>query len=111
MLIGELAEISAVSRDMLRHFERKGVLPPSVRSPKGYRLYSLESVERVKLVRRTLAAGFTLDEIARIFAERERGNAPCRKVYELTTAKLESVKFRLREMEMLRDELENLLVE
>lgn len=111
MLIGELAEISAVSRDTLRHYERKGVMPPSVRSPKGYRLYSSESVERVKLVRRALAVGFTLDEIARIFAERERGNVPCREVYALAADKLESVKVRLREMEILRDELENLVFE
>lgn len=107
--IGELAKLTEISRDTLRHYERKGVLPRSARSLNGYRLYSSEIVERVKLIRRALAVGFTLDEIARIFAERKRGNAPCREVYALAFAKLEDVGIRISEMEMLRDDLENLV--
>lgn len=110
-MIGELAELAGVSRDTLRHYERKGVLSRPVRSPKGYRLYSANLVERVKMIRRTLAVGFTLDEIARIFAERSRGNAPCREVYALAATKLENVKERISEMETLRDELANLVLE
>lgn len=111
LLIGELADLTEVSRDTLRHYERKGVLPPPVRSPNGYRLYSASLVERVKLIRRSLAVGFTLDEIARIFAERSRGNAPCREVYALALTKLENVRERISEMEVLRGELENLVLE
>jgi DNA-binding transcriptional MerR regulator len=110
LLIGELADSTGVSRDTLRHYERKGVLPRPVRSPNGYRLYPSEFIERVKLIRRALAVGFTLDEIARIFAERERGNAPCREAYSLAVAKLEDVGKRISEMEMLRDDLENLVL-
>lgn len=111
LLIGEMAEAAGVSRDTLRHYERKGVLSRPVRSPKGYRLYSTNLVERVKMIRRALAVGFTLDEIARIFAERSRGNAPCREVYALAVTKLENVRERICEMETLRGELENLVLE
>lgn len=111
LLIGELAEVAGVSRDTLRHYERKGVLLPPLRSVNGYRLYSADLVERVKMIRRALAVGFTLDEIARIFAERSRGNAPCREVYGLAVTKLENVRERIREMEVLRGELENLVLE
>jgi MerR family mercuric resistance operon transcriptional regulator len=111
LLIGELAEIDGISRDTLRHYERKGVLSCPVRLAKGYRLYSPELIERVKLIRRALAVGFTLDEIARIFAERRRGNAPCRAVYSLAAEKLENVKESLRELEIMRDDLENLVSE
>ncbi len=109
LLIGELADLIGVSRDTLRHYERKGVLPYPVRSPKGYRRFSFEVIERVKLIRRALSVGFTLDEIARVFAERERGNAPCREVYSLAVAKLEDVGKRISEMEILRDDLEKLV--
>jgi len=111
LLIGELAEVTGVSRDTLRHYERKGVLSRPVRSPKGYRHYSADLIERVKMIRRALAVGFTLDEIARIFAERSRGNAPCREVYALALTKLENVRERISEMEVLRGELENLVLE
>lgn len=109
LLIGELAELTAVSRDTLRHYERKGVLPRPNRSPKGYRLYSAKSLERVQMVRRALAVGFTLNELARIFAERERGNAPCQKVHTLAVRKLEEVNNRLKEIKKVRNELQNLV--
>jgi len=107
--IGELAELTEVSRDTLRHYERKGVLPRPARSAKGYRLYSAKAVERVRLVRRALAVGFTLDELARILAEREQGRAPCRDVHALAVSKLENLNERLREMEMLRGELKTII--
>lgn len=109
LLIGELAEATRVSRDTLCHYERKGVLVRPVRSPKGYRVYSASLVERVKMIRRALAVGFTLDEIAQIFAERSLGNVPCREVHALAKTKLENVKERISEMEMLRDELASLI--
>lgn len=111
LLIGELAEIAGVSRDTLRHYERKGVLARPLRSPNGYRLYSANLIERVKMIRRALAVGFTLDEIAQIFAERCRGNAPCREVYSLAVAKLENINERIFEMEALRGDLESLVLE
>lgn len=111
LLIGELAEAAGVSRDTLRHYERKGVLSRAARSSNGYRLYSVSLIERVKMVRRALAVGFTLDEIAQIFAERSRGNAPCREVYALAASKLENVRERISEMEVLRGKLENLVLE
>lgn len=110
-LIGKLAEAAGTSRDTLRHYERKGVLKPPLRSAKGYRLYSPAHVERIKMIRRALAVGFTLDEIARIFAERERGKAPCREVYALAAKKLNSVNERIIELEAMRGELETLVAE
>ena len=67
---GELARASGVSTDTLRHYERKGVLPAPRRSPNGYREYPAEALARVLLVRRALAVGFTLDELAQILRAR-----------------------------------------
>ncbi|MCA1601762.1 MAG: MerR family transcriptional regulator [Acidobacteria bacterium] len=50
-------------RDTLRHYERKGVLPRPQRSPNGYREYPAAALERVRMIRRALAVGFTLDEL------------------------------------------------
>nr|MDQ5839375.1 MerR family transcriptional regulator [Acidobacteriota bacterium] len=80
---GELARAAGVSTDTLRHYERKGVLACPRRSANGYREYPADALARVRLVRRALAVGFTLDELARILRARERGVAPCREVREL----------------------------
>ena len=61
-----LARLAGVSPDTLRHYEAKGLLPRAARSKNGYREYPAEALARVGLVRRAVALGFTLDELARI---------------------------------------------
>ncbi|HZS46907.1 MAG TPA: MerR family transcriptional regulator [Blastocatellia bacterium] len=105
LLAGELAALTGVSTDTLRHYERKGVLAKPARSAGGYRRYSSEAVGRVRLVRRVLAVGFTLDELARIFEVRDKGGAPCHQVRELAATKLSDIEVRLKELLSMRDEL------
>jgi DNA-binding transcriptional MerR regulator len=102
---GELARAAGVSTDTLRHYERKGVLQKPRRSANGYREYPPDTLARVLLVRRALAFGFTLDELAQVLRARERGGAPCREVRALASAKLSDVEARLRELSALREEL------
>ena len=108
---GELARAAGVSTDTLRHYERKGVLPRPRRSANGYRRYPPDALARVLLVRRAIAFGFKLDELARVLSARDRGSAPCREVRELAAAKLAEVEGRLAELAGLRDELRSTLKE
>ena len=105
MRAGELAKAAGVSTDTLRHYERKGVLAKPHRSPNGYREYRAEALARVRLVRRALAIGFTLDELARLLRARDRGVAPCREVRLLAAVKLSAIETQLRELVSMRDEL------
>jgi MerR family Zn(II)-responsive transcriptional regulator of zntA len=105
---GQLARLTGVSTDTLRHYERKGLLK-SRRSPNGYREYTHHSVDRVTLIRNALAIGFGLDDLARILKIRDAGGAPCRKVYAMTAAKLEELETLLLEITKLRDGLRGLL--
>ena len=108
---GELARAAGVSTDTLRHYERRGVLRAPRRSPNGYREYPPEALARVRLVRRALAFGFTLEELARVLAERGRGGAPCKQVRALAARKLADVEERLGELRALRGELRAILGE
>jgi len=107
---GQLARITGVSTDTLRHYERKGLLKPR-RSPNGYREYPHQSVNRVTLIRNALAIGFGLDDLAQILKIRDGGGAPCLKVHAMATAKLEELETLLREITKLRDDLRGLLKE
>lgn len=106
---GELAELAGVSRDTLRHYERKGVLPRPLRGHNGYRKYPPEALQRVQLVRRALTVGFTLDELARVLKVRDGGGAPCEEVRRLAAQKLVNVQDQLRELTELRDDLQGTL--
>ena len=107
--IGELAKTAGVSTDTLRHYERKGVLGKPGRSTNGYREYSEGALDRVRLVRRALAVGFTLDELSSVLKVRDRGGVPCQRVRELAVEKLSAVESQLSELSTLRDELRSTL--
>ena len=108
---GELADLAGVSTDTLRHYERKGLLAVPRRSKNGYREYPQTAIGRIKLVRRALEIGFTLDELSRILSVRDRGGAPCKQVRALAGEKLREVEARLAELVELRNDLRRLLVD
>ncbi len=95
MQTGELAKAAGISTDTIRHYERKGVLNNSRRLINGYRAFPPEALARVLLVRRALAIGFTLDELARLLRERDKGSAPCQEVREMAAEKLSEIEVRL----------------
>jgi DNA-binding transcriptional MerR regulator len=105
----ELARLAGVSADTLRHYERKGLLAKAPRSANGYRDYPPDAFARVQLVRRAVALGFTLDEIARFLSVRDSGGAPCRSVRALAEKKLHTIEDRLLELTQARDSLRAVL--
>ncbi len=106
--IGDLARASGVSTDTLRHYERKGVLR-SQRSGNGYREYVAGSLERVQMIRKSLAIGFTLDELREVLHVFDRGGVPCQQVRSLAASKLSQIEVHLKEVISLRDELKDAL--
>jgi DNA-binding transcriptional MerR regulator len=105
----EVARLADVSPDTLRHYEQKGLLPKARRSPNGYREYAPEASARVRLVRRAVALGFTLDEVSRILAVKDRGGTPCRGVRALAAEKLAALERRVKELHDARDTLRAVL--
>ncbi|HYX28530.1 MAG TPA: heavy metal-responsive transcriptional regulator [Pyrinomonadaceae bacterium] len=106
--IGELAKAAGVSTDTLRHYERKGVLR-SQRARNGYREYDESVLERVRMIRKALAIGFTLDELNAVFKVFDRGGVPCQQVRSLAASKLAQLEIHLAEVIALRDDLKDAL--
>jgi DNA-binding transcriptional MerR regulator len=100
-----LARLAGISPDTLRHYERMEVLPRPQRSDGNYRLYPPNALDRLQLIRRALAAGFSLPELARIFKIRDQGGAPCRQVKRLLEEKLERVDEQISDLITMRDHL------
>lgn len=105
LFVRDVARACGVSADTIRHYERKGVVPAVGRDRSGYRRYPSGVVERVRIIRRALALGFTLDEIARIFRQRASGRPPCREVRELAARKLTDIEEQIVALLALRDAL------
>jgi DNA-binding transcriptional MerR regulator len=98
--IGEVAARSGVSIDAVRFYERKKLLPPAPRSDGGFRLFPLETVERVRFIKQAQELGFSLGEVAELMTT--GGAAVCRQVRDLLRAKLTELDERMRLMQEFR---------
>lgn len=95
---GELARLTGVSADTLRHYEKLGILPVSQRTNGGYRIFPPSSIERVQLAQRALQLGFSLNELSEILHTRDNGGVPCHRVLNLTEEKLRSLDRQIAEL-------------
>ena len=102
---GEVAQLTGVSPDTLRHYERLRLLAVPRRSEGNYRMYPPDSVDRVRLIRRALAVGFSLSELARILKVRDANGAPCRQARRLLEEKLSQVEQQITDLATMRDHL------
>ena len=101
--IGELAARSGVSIDAVRFYERKKLLPLAPRTEGGFRLFPLETVERVRFIKQAQELGFSLDEVAELLTT--GGAAECQQVRDLLRAKLTELDERMRLMQDFRRRL------
>lgn len=100
MHIGELAARSGLTRDALRYYERRGLLPHAPRTSGGFREYDASAVDRVRFVKAAQAHGLTLAEIHDLVNHRsDAGRARCRHVRDLLTRKITQLDERRRELE------------
>lgn len=107
--IGEVATRSGVSIDTLRYYERLKLLPSAPRTAGGYRMFSLETVDRVLFIKQAQELGFTLDEIATLLTI--NGTSECLKVHDLLDAKLRELDLLMRTMREFRQKLKHYLAE
>jgi len=78
--IGEAARRGGVSPDLIRYYERVGVLPRAPRTAGGFRYYTDETVARLLFVRNAIRFGFTSKELVGFLKARDSGRPPCHAV-------------------------------
>ncbi len=62
--VGEVAAMAGVTVRTLHHYDRIGLLSPSVRSASGYRLYAPDDLDRLHQVLLYRELGFSLEDVA-----------------------------------------------
>lgn len=68
--IGDLARRTGLTVKAIRFYSDQGIVPPAGRTPAGYRLYGVEAVARLDLVRTLRELGLDLPTVRRV-VERE----------------------------------------
>jgi MerR family transcriptional regulator, copper efflux regulator len=109
LTIGKVARRVGVRPSALRYYERQGILRPTDRRPNGYRIYSDDTVKLLLFVRRAQSLGITLKEIKPLLNLATVGQQPCQHVKQLARDHLQEINDKIRELQVLRNELRTLL--
>lgn len=82
--ISELSEIADVSPRQLRYWEEKGYISSVAKDDKSARKYQLPMVVKVRLIKRFLDDGYTLNSAVEKAAEQKRNVALTKKIFSGT---------------------------
>ena len=106
MNIGTLAQLTGVSADTLRYYEREKLLAPPNRAANGYRVYGEADAERVRFVRSAQALGFSLAEIRWILPRLNAGQVQRAEIESHLNKKLAEIDGHIKQLRNLRKEVQ-----
>lgn len=105
---GQVATAAGVNRETLRYYERRGLLSEPDRSLGGHRLYPIETVTVLRVIKAAQRLGFTLDEVADLLAVGTHRHGRRRAdlgLVDRAETKLAEVGQRIADLEVVRDTL------
>jgi MerR family transcriptional regulator, mercuric resistance operon regulatory protein len=107
MRSGAVAKAAGVNLQTLRYYERRGLLAEPQRSLGGHRLYSMEAVTVLKVVKAAQRLGFSLAEIADLLDVGRHRHSTRRynRVAARAGAKLVEIEAKIADLELIRDRL------
>jgi len=103
--ISDIAELTNLSADTLRYYEKIDLLKKVSRASSGVRLYSDQDLSRIRFIQRAKTMNFSLDEIAQLLQMRENPGKAKKSVRQLTQDKLIEVEAHLKGLTTLQKEL------
>jgi len=106
---GKLAKHGGVNLESIRFYEREGLLPKAPRTRSGYRLFSDESVRRIRFIKRAQELGFTLREIKELLALRFDSSSSCAEVRSGAEAKLRDIDQKICDLKRMKKALAHLI--
>jgi DNA-binding transcriptional MerR regulator len=71
--IGEVAKLLGLTNDILRNWERNGLLEVPRQPENGYRLYGPAEISRLRVIRMLVRSGYSLMAILRMLTQLDRG--------------------------------------
>jgi len=103
---GQLAGAAGVNLQTLRYYERRGLLAEPERTLGGHRLYPVETVTVLRVIKAAQRLGFTLEEVADLLqtATRRHGQSDS-PLAERAKLKLTEVEERLADLTVIRKAL------
>jgi DNA-binding transcriptional MerR regulator len=108
MLIGEIVKETGVTRDAIRHYEAKGLIPEPNRRENNYKDYAPDTIRRIRFIQTMQHAGFTLRQTRSFVELQEQGAATCANTGVHIQEHLAQLDAKIAELSAMRSELKTL---
>lgn len=104
---GAVAAAAGVNLQTLRYYERRGLLAEPERTLGGHRVYPVETVMVLRVIKAAQRLGFTLDEVAELLetGRHRPGQRPDRGLQERAAVKLVEVEAKRADLQVIAETL------
>ncbi len=111
LTIGRAAKLSGVGVETIRFYERQKLIDQPPKPDSGFRLYPLETVRKVRFIRRSKEIGFTLREIRELLGFYFYTQISCEEVQERAKIKIADMDARIADIKKMKSALQLLVDE
>jgi MerR family copper efflux transcriptional regulator len=112
LTIGKAAHAAGVGVETIRFYERQQlIMQPPKPQAKGVRLYPVETVERVRFIKKAQELGFSLREVQELLELQTSPTAGCFDVRERAKHKLDHVQRKIQHLLSIATVLERLIAD
>lgn len=108
LTIGKLAKACEVNIDTVRYYDRKELLVPLERTGSGYRVYSSDSIKRLRFIRKAQSLGFTLEEIKEMLDMHQMPGVDCADIKARAEQKITQIQKRIKDLQTMETGLKKL---
>ena len=105
LYIRDIAASAGLTAQAIRFYEQLGLIEKPQRTSGGYRVYSAETVERIRFIKDAQRLGFSLDEIREVLRLKYSGQSPCECVRRMLSRKLKELRDKIRQMDQMQREI------
>jgi DNA-binding transcriptional MerR regulator len=99
--IGKVSKHTGLSVDAIRFYEAVGLIAHPVRTGGNFRVFSVENVHDLRMIRKLLDLGFLLSEMKHVLELHRKGMDACMEVRKLLRGKLIQVRGRIQILRQL----------
>jgi MerR family mercuric resistance operon transcriptional regulator len=105
---GQVAEQANVNIETIRYYEKHGLIDHAPRTESGYRQFSVETVERIRFIKRAQELGFTLAEIKKLLSVSNNVENDCDDIKQFAVRKIDEIEQKIIDLTKIKSILSDL---
>lgn len=107
LTIGRLAKAANVNIETVRHYQRQDLITEPQKPDGGFRHYPLETIDRIRFIKRAQQLGFSLKEIRQLLA---LGGQHCDDIQVLAAEKRDFIQRQIEGLLTIQSALDDIIV-